>query len=62
MSRHLYALINSAPNWNWSLNITEAAIGELRFWKDNLGNINGIPIWPNKAVPTKTVYSVAEAL
>ena len=59
VSRHLYALINSAPNWNWNLNITEAAIAELRFWKDNLGKINGIPIWPNKTVPTKIVYSDA---
>ena len=62
MTRRLYALINSAPNWNSKLNITEDVIEELTFWKDNIVKINGIPIWPVQPVPTKIVYSDASVI
>ena len=39
MTRRLYALINSAPNWNSKLSITEDVIEELIFWKDNIVKI-----------------------
>ena len=34
----MYALINSAPNFNTYLNITEEVVGEIIFWKDNIIN------------------------
>ena len=62
MTRRLYALINSAPNWNSKLSITEDVIEELIFWKDNIVKINGIPIWPVQTVPTKIVHSDASVI
>ena len=59
MTRNMYALINSAPNWNTYLNITEEAAEELKFWKDNIIKFNGTPIRPINCIPTKIVYSDA---
>ena len=62
MTRCIYALINSAPNWDSKLSITEDVIEELIFWIDNIAKINGIPIWPVQTVPTKIVYSDASVV
>ena len=61
MTRRLCALINSAPNWNSTLSITEDVI-VLILWKDNTVKINDIPIWPVQTVPTKIVYSDASVI
>jgi hypothetical protein len=59
MTRNIYALINSAPNWSSYITLTDKAVEEIRFWKDNLTKFNGCPIRPIDCIPNKTVYSDA---
>ena len=59
MSRNLYVVINSSRSWNDHVYLNEEAICELRFWKNNLSKLNGIPLWPSIQKPSTIVYSDA---
>ena len=59
MTRNIFAVINSAMNWNSMVSLTPGCVDELNFWKVNLVYINGVPLWPIKRKPSRTVYSDA---
>ena len=59
MSRNLFAVINTAPTWISYVRLSSEALDELNFWKSNVAILNGIPIWPVRHKPSKTVYSDA---
>ena len=48
MTRNIFAVINSAMNWNSMVSLTPGCVDELNFWKVNLVDINGVPLWPIK--------------
>lgn len=48
MTRNTFAVVNSASNWNSRVSVTPECINELSFWKDNVAQINGVPLWPVK--------------
>ena len=48
MTRNTFGVLNSAPNWNSLVSVTPECINELSFWKDNVAQINGVPLWPVK--------------
>ena len=45
MTRNIFAVINSAMNWNSMVSLTPGCVDELNFWKANLVYINGVPLW-----------------
>ena len=59
MTRNIFAVINSAMNWNSMVSLTPGCVDELNFWKVNLVDINGVPLWPIKRQPSRIVYSDA---
>ena len=59
MTRNIFAVINSAMNWNSMVSLTPGCVDELNFWKVNLVYINGVPLWPIKRKPSRIVYSDA---
>ena len=59
MSRNLYVLINSSRSWKDNVYLNERAINNLKFWKNNVSKLNGIPLWPSKGKPSRIVYSDA---
>ena len=59
MTRNIFAVINSAMNWNSMVSFTPGCVDELTFWKVNLVYINGVPLWPIMRKPSRTVYSDA---
>ena len=59
MTRNIFAVINSAMNWNSMISLTPGCVDELNFWKVNLVYINGVPLWPIKRKPSRIVYSDA---
>ena len=59
MTRNIFAVINSAMNWNSMVSLTPGRVDELNFWEINLLHINGVPLWPIKRKPSRTVYSDA---
>ena len=59
LTRNIFAVINSAVNWNSMVSLTPGCVDELNFWKVNLVYINGVPLWPIKRKPSRIVYSDA---
>ena len=59
MTRNIFAVVNSATNWNSMVSLTPGCVEELNFWKVNLVYINGVPLWPIKRKPSRIVYSDA---
>lgn len=59
MTRNIFAVVNSAMNWNSMVSLTPGCVEELNFWKVNLVYINGVPLWPIKRKPSRIVYSDA---
>ena len=59
MTRNIFAVINSAMNWNSMVSLTPGCVDELNFWKVNLVYINGVPLWPIKSKLSRSVYSDA---
>ena len=60
MTRNIFAVINSAMNWNSMVSLTPGCVDKLNFWKVNLVvYINGVPLWPIKRKPSRIVYSDA---
>ena len=62
MSRNLFVVINSSTSWNDHVYLNLEAISELKFWKNNVSKLNGIPLWPSKQKPSRIVYSDASDL
>jgi len=59
MTRNTFLVINSTADWNSLVSLTPECLHELNFWKNNLADINGLPLWPIKRKPSKIVYSDA---
>ena len=59
MTRNIFAVINSAMNWNSMVSLIPGCVDELNFWKVNLLHITGVPLWPIKCKPSRIVYSDA---
>ena len=59
MTQNIFAVINSAMNWNSMVSLTPGCVDELNFWKVNLVYINGVPLRPIKHKPSRIVYSGA---
>ena len=61
MTRNIFAVVNSATNWNSMVSLTPGCVEELNFWKVNFIYINGVPLWPIKRKPSRIVYSDASS-
>ena len=61
MTRNIFAVVNSATNWNSMVSLTPGCVEELNFWKVNLVYINGVPLWPIKRKSLRIVYSDASS-
>ena len=59
MTRNIFAVINSATDWNLMVSLTPGCVDELNFWQVNVVHINGVPLWPIKRKPSRIVYSDA---
>ena len=62
MTRNLYSIINSSASWYDYVKLTNEAVFELKFWKDNVCKLNGIPLWPIVNKPHKIIYSDASSV
>ena len=56
-----FVVINSASSWNSNVHLSSESLTELTFWRSNVANLNGIPIWPERNKPSKIFYSDASA-
>ena len=62
MIRNIFAVKNSAMNWNSMVSLTPGCVDELNFWKVNLVHINGVPLWPIKVANTVLARALADAI
>ena len=62
MTRNLYSVINSSSSWYDYVKLTDDAILELKFWRENVCKLNGITLWPIQKKPTKIIYSDASGV
>ena len=51
MTRNIFAVVNSATNWNSMVSLTPGCVEELNFWKVNLVYINSVPLWHMQWIP-----------
>ena len=58
LSKYSYVVIKSSRSWNDHAYLNVEAISELKFWKNNVSKLNGIPLWPSKQKPSRIMYSV----
>ena len=61
MTRYLNLVINTRHSWNSMVVLTDPAKEELKFWRDNLRSLNGIPFWQKPFVPSKEMFSDASS-
>ena len=61
MTRYLNLVINTRHSWNSMVVLTDPAKEELKFWRDNLRSLKGIPFWQKPFVPSKELFSDASS-
>ena len=59
MTRFLFSVISSAVSWDCEVLLTQDAISEIDFWRDNVHALNGKVYWGVKSLPAKITFSDA---
>ena len=59
MTRSMYAVIKERISWFSRVKLSEQAVEEINFWKQNIDYVNEGPAWKLEFKPTKLVYSDA---
>ena len=59
MTRHLFAVVNSARSWDSEVLLSEDSISEINFWVNNVHSLNGKVYWGVQSLPVKVSFSDA---
>ena len=59
MTRHLFAVVNSALSWDSEVLLSEDSILEINFWVNNVRSHNGKVYWRVQSLPVKVSFSDA---
>ena len=59
MTRTLYQALNCRSSWFSYVQLSDEAVCEIMFWKQNARSLNGRSAWPTDSKPSKIVYSDA---
>ena len=59
MTRFLFSVISSAVSWDCEVLLTQEAISEIEFWRNNVHALNGKIYWGVKSLPAKITFSDA---
>ena len=62
MTKAMHRLIECRRGWDAQVVLDSDVLVELKFWSEQLQNVNSRPIWRKQVLPSRVVYSDASAV
>ena len=62
MTKAMHRLIECRRDWDAQIVLDSDVLVELKFWREQVQNLNSRPIWRNHVLPSRVVYSDASVV